>query len=106
MIKAIVAVIFFGSMSSAFTVGNINNPMQSYVENNQAVLVREMARGFGDKLSTLAAFNGCVTDAQISAFNSRARSSFKTIVPTENMSAGDLVSNLMIAAIAEVCSGS
>jgi hypothetical protein len=80
--------------------------IQYFVEVNQADLIREMAQGYGDKLSTLAALNGCMSDSQISAFNAKAQSSFQSIVPSSSTTAIDFVNNLHSASIADVCSGS
>lgn len=83
-----------------------DSQIQYFVEVNQNDLVREMAQGYGDKLSTLAALNGCMTDAQISAFNAKAQTSFRSIAPKANTPAVDMVNNMQSAAIADVCSGS
>lgn len=83
-----------------------DSQIQYFVEVNHTDIIREMAQGYGDKLSTLAALNGCMTDAQISAFNTKVQSSFRSIVPTSNTPAIDLVKNMQSAAIADVCSGS
>lgn len=77
--------------------------IQYFVEVNQDDLTREMAQGHGDKLSTLAALNGCTTEDQISAFNAKAQSSFKSIVPSAQISATDFVSNLKASAVADAC---
>ena len=79
--------------------------IQYFVEVNQAELTREMAQGHGEKLSTLAALNGCSTDAQISAFNTKAQSSFKSIVPAAQTSAVDFVNNMKSSSVANVCHG-
>lgn len=80
--------------------------IQYFVEVNQADLTREMAQGHGEKMTTLAALNGCNTEAQINAFNAKAQSSFKTIVPAAKTTAVDFVSNMKSSAIADVCTGS
>ncbi len=77
--------------------------IQYFVEVNQAELTREMAQGRGEKLSTLAALNGCATDAQVSAFNVKAQSNFKSIVPAAQTSAVDFVNNLKSSSVASVC---
>lgn len=106
----------FGSQTLGITFGTSDcsakglvkndRQIQYFVEINQNDLIREMAQGYGDKLSTLAALNGCMTDAQISAFNAKAQSSFRTIAPSANTPAVDMVNNMQSAAIADVCSGS
>ncbi len=79
--------------------------IQYFVEVNQAELTREMAQGHGEKLSTLAALNGCATDSQIFAFNTKAQSSFKSIVPAAQTSAVDFVNNMKSSSVADVCHG-
>lgn len=106
----------FGSQTFGITFGTSNcsanalvqndKQIQYFVEVNQQDLVREMAEGRGEKLSTLAALNGCVTDAQIDSFNTKAQNSFKTIVPSSNTSAVDFVSNLKSSSVADVCTAS
>jgi len=80
--------------------------IQYFVEVNQEELTREMAQGHGSKVSTLAALNGCMTETQISAFNSKAQASFKAIVPSAQTSAVDFVNNMKSSAVADVCHGS
>jgi hypothetical protein len=80
--------------------------IQYFVEVNQSELTREMAQGHGEKLSTLAALNGCMNDSQISAFNAKAQSNFGAIVPSAKTSAVDFVNNMKSAAVADVCHGS
>ena len=80
--------------------------IQYFVEVNQQDLMREMAQGRGEKLSTLAALNGCMSENQINAFNTKAQSQFKTIVPASNTSAVDFVNNMKSASIADACHGS
>lgn len=79
--------------------------IQYFVEVNQAELTREMAQGHGEKLSTLAALNGCSTDAQVSAFNTKAQTNFKSIVPAAQTSAVDFVNNMKSSSVANVCHG-
>lgn len=80
--------------------------IQYFVEVNQEELTREIAQGYGEKVSTLAALNGCMSQEQISMFNARAQASFQKIVPTAKTTAIDFVSNLKSSAIADACSGS
>lgn len=80
--------------------------IQYFVEVNQEELTRELAQGRGEKISTLAALNGCATQEQITAFNTKAQASFKTIVPAAKTSAVDFVNNMKSSAIADVCQGS
>jgi len=80
--------------------------IQYFVEVNQEELTREMAQGHGEKLTTLAALNGCSSTEQISAFNTKAQASFKSIVPSAKTSAVDFVGNMKSASIADACQGS
>ncbi len=103
----------FGSQTLGITTGTSgctasglvqnDKQIQYFVEVNQAELTREMAQGRGEKLSTLAALNGCATDAQVSAFNVKAQSNFKSIVPAAQTSAVDFVNNLKSSSVASVC---
>lgn len=80
--------------------------IQYFVEVNQAELTREIAQGHGEKLTTLAALNGCSTDNQINSFNQKAQAAFKTIMPTAKTSAVDFVHNMKSSSVADVCQGS
>lgn len=80
--------------------------IQYFVEVNQDELTREMAQGHGEKLSTLAALNGCASESQISSFNTHAQSNFKTIVPHAKTSAVDFVNNMKSTSAASACRGS
>lgn len=106
----------FGSQTFGITFGTSNcsasgivqndKQIQYFVEVNQSELTREMAQGHGEKLSTLAALNGCASDSQINSFNAKAQSSFSAIVPSARTSAVDFVSNMKSASVADVCRGS
>lgn len=80
--------------------------IQYFVEVNQEEIMRDMAQGHGEKLSTLAALNGCSSEQQINAFNAKAQSSFKSIAPSAKTSSIDFVSNMKSAAVADACHGS
>ncbi len=80
--------------------------IQYFVEVNQDELTREMAQGHGEKLSTLAALNGCASESQISTFSAQAQSNFKTIVPSAKTSAVDFVNNMKSTSAASACRGS
>lgn len=105
----------FGSQTFGITFGTSNcsakgfvkndKQIQYFVEVNQAELTREMAQGRGEKLSTLAALNGCSTDEQISAFSTKAQSQFKSIVPAAKTSAVDFVNNMKASSVADACRG-
>lgn len=107
---------FFGTQTFGITSGTSgcsakglvqnDKQIQYFVEVNQETLMREMAQGHGEKLSTLAALNGCASDAQVNAFNAKAQASFKSIVPSAKTTAVDFVSNMKSASVADVCHGS
>lgn len=80
--------------------------IQYFVEVNQEELTREMAQGHGEKLSTLAALNGCASAEQINSFNSQAQASFKAIVPSAKTSSVDFVNNMKSSSVADACHGS
>lgn len=80
--------------------------IQYFVEINQAELTREIAQGHGEKLTTLAALNGCSTETQIGIFNAKAQASFKSIIPSAKTSAVDFVNNMKSSSVADVCQGS
>lgn len=106
----------FGSQTFGITFGTSNcsasgivqndKQIQYFVEVNQAELTREMAQGHGEKLSTLAALNGCASDSQINSFSAKAQSSFSSIVPSAKTSAVDFVNNMKSASVADACHGS
>jgi len=77
--------------------------IQYFVEVNQEELTREMAQGHGEKMTTLAALNGCTTVEQINAFNTKAQTSFKAIVPAAKTTAVDFVNNMKSASVSEAC---
>lgn len=103
----------FGSQTFGITFGTSNcsangmvsndKQIQYFVEVNQAELTREMAQGHGEKMTTLAALNGCSTEAQITAFNTKAQAAFKSIVPASKITAVDFVTNMKSSAVADVC---
>lgn len=80
--------------------------IQYFVEVNQEELTRDMAQGRGEKISTLAALNGCMSSDEVSAFAAKAQASFKTIVPAAKITAVDFVNNMKSASLADVCHGS
>lgn len=106
----------FGSQTFGITFGTSgcsasgivknDKQIQYFVEVNQEELTRDMAQGHGEKITTLAALNGCTTEEQITAFNAKAQAEFKTIVPAAKTTAVDFVSNMKSSAIADVCQGS
>ena len=106
----------FGSQTFGITFGTSgcsasgivqnDKQIQYFVEVNQAELTREIAQGRGEKINTLAALNGCVTEEQVQAFNQKAQEQFKTIVPDAKTTSVDFVNNMKSAAVADVCQGS
>ncbi len=99
--------ITFGTSNcSARGIVQNDKQIQYFVEVNQEELTREMAQGHGEKLSTLAALNGCASDSQVSSFNTQAQSNFKTIVPSSKISAIDFVNNMKSTSVASACHGS
>jgi len=106
----------FGSQTFGITFGTSgcsasgivqnDKQIQYFVEVNQEDLTREIAQGRGEKLSTLAALNGCASETQINAFNVKAQSNFKSIAPSAKTSAVDFVNNMKSAAVADACHGS
>lgn len=99
--------ITFGTSNcSARGIVQNDKQIQYFVEVNQEELTREMAQGHGEKLSTLAALNGCASDSQISSFNAQAQSNFKTIVPSSKTTAIDFVNNMKSTSASSVCHGS
>lgn len=106
----------FGSQTFGITFGTSgcsasgivknDKQIQYFVEVNQQELMQEMAQGQGEKISTLAALNGCQSEAQINAFNLKAQAEFSKIVPSAKTSAVDFVQNMKSSAIADVCQGS
>lgn len=102
----------FGSQTFGITSGTSNcsskglvqveKQIEYFVEINQEDLTREMAQGRGEKLSTLAALNGCTSDAQVEAFNIKSQENFRSIVPSAKTSAVDFVKNMKSVSIADV----
>jgi hypothetical protein len=68
--------------------------IQYFVEVNQEDLSREMAQGRGDKLATLALLNGCANEGSQKEFANFTQKSYSKIVPSANVSASEMVSNL------------
>lgn len=68
--------------------------VQYFAEVNKDDLSREMARGEGEKLQTLAALYGCETPASRTQFSKAAQLAYGRILPTSNTSVTDMVKNL------------
>ncbi|MFZ4404924.1 MAG: DUF3015 family protein [Pseudobdellovibrionaceae bacterium] len=79
--------------------------IQYFVEINQEDLTREMAQGHGEKLNTLASLYGCSSEANTKQFASSAQSNFANIVPTAQLTATELVTNLQSSSVSRVCTG-
>lgn len=112
MIKLFLSILLLGS----FAGGNLGcstkglvldeRKIQYFVEANQNDLKREMAKGYGDKLSTLAALNGCMDDNKISAFNAKAKEQFQTSGTKATASPAEFTDNIKYFALSDVCQGS
>lgn len=78
--------------------------VQYFVEVNQSDLSREMAQGQGEKLNTLASMHGCKSVAGQAAFANMTKASYTQILPSAQIPATELVSNLneQIKANAEI----
>ena len=92
-----------GCTASGFVMND--KEIQYFVEANQEDLTREMAQGQGQKLTTLAALHGCVSNADAMAFGERAQSHYEQILPSPKTSAVDMVHNMRTAELAGVCHG-
>jgi hypothetical protein len=68
--------------------------VQYFVEVNRDDLSREMAKGEGEKLQTLASLYGCETDASRAQFSKAAQAAFSRILPTATTAVDEMVQNL------------
>lgn len=68
--------------------------MQYFVEINHDDLTREMSKGEGEKLNTLARLNGCETKESQAQFSEMTKHSFGEIVPSAETTSTDLIKNL------------
>lgn len=94
----------FGSQTFGISTGTSNCKAQNLVMQEKAVqyfaevnkddLSREMAKGEGEKLSTLAALYGCESQASRAEFSKAAQAAYGRILPSSNTSVVDMVKNL------------
>lgn len=68
--------------------------VQYFVEVNRDDLSREMAKGEGEKLQTLASLYGCETDASRAQFSKAAQAAYSRILPTSQTAVEQMVRNL------------
>lgn len=93
-----------GGQVFAITTGTSNCKAQNFVMTEKAVqyfaevnkddLSREMAKGEGEKLQTLASLYGCETAATRAQFAKAAQAAYSRILPTANTAVTDMVKNL------------
>lgn len=94
----------FGSQTFGISTGTSNCKAQNIVMQDKAVqyfaevnkddLSREMAKGEGEKLSTLAALYGCESTAARAQFAKSAQAAYGRILPSVDTSVVDMVKNL------------
>ncbi len=93
-----------GNQTFGITTGTSNCKAQNFVLTERAVqyfaevnkddLSREMAKGEGEKLQTLAALYGCETDATRAQFAKAAQAAYTRILPAADTDVSDMVKNL------------
>lgn len=93
-----------GGQTFAISTGTSNCKAQNFVMTEKAVqyfaevnkddLSREMAKGEGEKLQTLASLYGCQTDASRAEFSKAAQAAYGRILPSANTSVTEMVKNL------------
>jgi hypothetical protein len=93
-----------GNQTFAISTGTSNCKAQNFVMTEKAVqyfaevnkddLSREMAKGEGEKLSTLAALYGCETAATRAQFAKAAQAAYSRILPTAETAVTEMVKNL------------
>lgn len=101
----------FGSQTFGISTGTSNCKAQNLVMREKAVqyfaevnkddLSREMAKGQGEKLTTLASLYGCESATSRAAFAHSAQANFGKILPTADTSVVDMVKNLEV--VSSVC---
>lgn len=101
-----------GMQTVGITLGTSNCKAQNFVMTEKAVqyfaevnkddLSREMAKGEGEKLQTLAALYGCNSEASRAEFSKATQAAYGRILPTADTSVTDMVKNLN-ASVAGVC---
>ncbi|MDX9731127.1 MAG: DUF3015 family protein [Bdellovibrionales bacterium] len=95
---------FMGTQTFGISTGTSNCKAQNLVMQDKAVqyfaevnkddLSREMAKGEGEKLSTLAALYGCDTTEARAEFGKAAQAAYGRILPTAETSVANMVQNL------------
>ena len=93
-----------GMQTVGITLGTSNCKAQNFVMTEKAVqyfaevnkddLSREMAKGEGEKLQTLASLYGCETEASRTEFSKAAQAAYGRILPTSTTSVTEMVQNL------------
>lgn len=68
--------------------------VQYFAEVNKDDLSREMAKGEGEKLQTLAALYGCESEASRAEFSKASQAAYSRILPTPETSVSEMVKNL------------
>lgn len=68
--------------------------VQYFAEVNKDDLSREIAKGEGEKLQTLAALYGCETETARSQFAKAAQAAYSRILPTADTAGAQMVKNL------------
>ena len=94
----------FGSQTFGISTGTSNCKAQNLVMNEKAVqyfaevnkddLSREMAKGEGEKLATLAALYGCESEASRADFAKATQAAYGRILPSTETSVTEMVQNL------------
>lgn len=93
-----------GGQTFAISTGTSNCKAQNFVMTEKAVqyfaevnkddLSREMAKGQGEKLQTLAALYGCNTAASRAQFAKAAQAAYGRILPSQDTAVTEMVKNL------------
>ncbi|MBN8628817.1 MAG: DUF3015 family protein [Planctomycetes bacterium] len=77
--------------------------VQYFTEVNKDDLSREMAKGQGEKLNTLAALYGCETATSRNEFAKAAQANYGKILPTAQTSVTEMVQNLQASNVVSAC---
>ncbi len=103
----------FGSQTFGISTGTSNCKAQNLVMTEKAVqyftevnkddLSREMAKGQGEKLNTLAALYGCETATSRNEFAKAAQANYGKILPTAQTSVTEMVQNLQASNVVSAC---
>lgn len=95
---------------SASGIVKTDQQIEYFVEVNHDDLSREMAQGGGEKLSTLAALNGCQTQESQLVFGQWTQQTYDKILPTSATTSVEMVQNLKnqlkdSPEVAQACAG-